>query len=94
MTNMLEKIAELQLKTVETVFENAKNMPQALTTLFGSSTDTFKTVWMTADNTKAMYDNNKKFHAAYANYNKAIADMYEAAYANIELINKETLKSN
>lgn len=94
MTNVLNTIAEMQMKTMETVFENAKNMPQTLTSMFGSPAETFKTSWMNTENAKAMYDNNKKFHAAYINYNKAIAEMFEATYANVELINKETVKSN
>ena len=94
MTNVLNTIAELQSKTIETVFEDAKNMPQTLTNLFGVSTDTFKTSWMNVENAKAMYENNKKFHTAYATYNKALAEMYEAAYSNIELVNKESIKSN
>ena len=49
---------------------------------------------MNTDNAKTMYENNKKFHSAYMNYNKAVTEMYEAAYANVELINKETIKSN
>ena len=94
MTNLLNSFVEMQTKTMETVLENAKNMPQSLTSLFGNPTEMFKTTWMNSDNAKAMYDNNKKFHTAYVNYNKAVAEMYESVYANIELINKETIKSN
>ena len=94
MTDLLKTITELQTKTMETAFENAKNLPETLTTLFGTSTEAFKTSWMTNTNAKAMYENNKKFHTAYVNYNKAVAEMLEATYSNIELINKETTKSN
>jgi len=94
MKNVLNTFAEMQMKTMETVIENAKNMPQSLTNFFGNPSDMFKTTWMNTENAKAMYENNKKFHTAYINYNKAITEMYEAVYANAELINKETIKSN
>lgn len=94
MTNLVNSFVEMQTKTMETVLENAKNLPQALTSMFGISTDAFKTTWMNTDNAKAMYENNKKFHTAFVNYNKAVAEMYEATYANIELVKKETAKAN
>ena len=94
MTNVLNSFVEMQTKTMETVLENAKNMPQTLATMFGTSTDAFKTTWMNPSNTKAMYENNKKFHTAFINYNKAVAEMYEATYDNIELVKKETAKAN
>jgi len=94
MTNVLNSFVELQTKTMETVLENAKNMPQTLTNFFGNPTEMFKTTWMNTENAKAMYENNKKFNTAYMNYNKAVTEMYEAVFANVELINKETIKSN
>lgn len=94
MTKELNAIAEMQMKTIETVFENAKNMPQTFMTLFGNPTETYKNSWMTTENAKAMYDNNKKFHNAYITYNRALTDMYEAAVSNFNLIGKETIKAN
>jgi len=94
MTNLVNSFVEMQTKTMETVLENAKNMPETLKTMFGNPTEAFKTTWMNTDNAKAMYENNKKFHTAFVNYNKAVAEMYEATYANIELIKKETAKAN
>ena len=94
MTKELNAIAEMQMKTIETVFENAKNMPQTFMTLFGNPTETFKTSWMNTENAKTMYENNKKFHNAYVAYNRALTDMYEAATANFNLIGKETIKAN
>jgi hypothetical protein len=94
MTNVLNSFVEMQTKTMETVLENAKNMPQSLTNFFGNPSEMFKTTWMNTENAKAMYENNKKFHNAYINYNKAVAEMYEAVFANVELINKETVKAN
>jgi len=43
MTNLVNSFVEMQTKTMETVLENAKNLPQALTSMFGTSTDAFKT---------------------------------------------------
>ena len=94
MTKELNTIVEMQMKTIETVFENAKNMPQTFMTLFGNPTETYKNAWMNTENAKAMYENNKRFHTAYVNYNKALTEMFEAATSNFNLISKETIKSN
>jgi hypothetical protein len=55
MTNLVNSFVEMQTKTMETVLENAKNLPQTLTAMFGTSTEAFKTTWMNTDNAKAMY---------------------------------------
>lgn len=94
MTNVLNSFVEMQTKTMETVLENAKNMPQTLATMFGNPTETFKTPFMNPSNAKAMYENNKKFHSAFITYNKAVAEMFEATYKNIELFNNETINAN
>jgi hypothetical protein len=94
MKNVLNSFVEIQTKAMESVLENAKNMPQTLTSMFGNPTEVFKTPFMNPGNAKAMYENNKKFHSAFINYNKAVADMFEATYNNIELFNNETIKAN
>ncbi len=90
MTRTLNTIIDLHTKTMETVFENVKTMPVTLMTVLGTP---LTNPWLVTDNTKAIYENTKKFNAAYLNYTKAITDMFEATYETAELINNST-KSN
>lgn len=87
MTRTLNKIIEFQTKTMETVFENAKTMPE---TLINSFTQPLTNPWLSTDTTKAVYENTKKFNAAYLTYTKALTDMFEATYETAELINNST----
>jgi hypothetical protein len=90
MTHTLNKIIELQTKTMETVFENAKTVPSTLINAFSQP---LTNPWLVTDNTKAIYENTKKFNTAYLTYTKALTDMLEATYETAELINNST-KSN